>query len=154
MKMKTTLPILSFLLMALVGCGKNGEDFIELAKRRDLTVANPYVIRLAALYPLSADPVVEYTVTKNADGVNEYRLFVLKKAASETPKIGRHPAKVSRFDEHNFTVTIPVEKPHENSAHFYFNSEETPSTGYGIAPCKPVKEKLVHEEESESSTAI
>jgi hypothetical protein len=134
----TILSVLSLLLLTLIGCEKN---VVELSGRKDLTIMGDCcVITLTAAMPLAAIPTVEYTVTNNAEGENEYRLTVLKKADANTPKADRHRAEVSKFDDHRFTVTIPMENPYSKPTRFFLNGDESAFIGYA-----PVEKELEEE---------
>jgi hypothetical protein len=133
MKTKNLLPIFSFLLLTLVGCGKNE---VELSVEPfGLTTADPYVVKFTTKKPLAVTPIVEYTVTKNGD-VDEYMLMPLKKA-DVPPKAGVRRAEVSRIDDRRFSVEIPAESSLQNPSMFFFNHNRIPSiTFHGYAPAR------------------
>ena len=118
MSKKTFISILPFLLLALSGCRGNVNDPLK-------TVSISWnehacVIVFLAKKPFSVPPVVEYTITTNAEGVDEYVLIVLRKGASKTPKDGMYRAKAEmQSNKGAFTVTIPLENPTVRPASFF-----------------------------------
>jgi hypothetical protein len=141
MKTKTIIPIISFLLLALVGCGKNVVRPLNITGTA--TPDGQFVIDYEAFKPLPTPPVVEYTVTKDAEGVNNFVFTVLKKADSETPKAGIFRAEVEMLDDRRFRASIALEDS-DYPANFF------PSRGIQIskpALVKPTEEEQIPEAE-------
>jgi len=132
------IPILPFLLLALVGCGTNTVEPL----RRTLSAFHDdkHVEYFETTKPLVAVPVVEYTVTKNAKGENDVVMTVLKKAA-ETPKAGVLRAEVEMLDDRSFSASIPLKAPTDYPANFFLGDKPI-----GRAAIVPKKDRVTEEE--------
>ena len=100
------VPVLSFLLLALAGCGKNSLSSSDW--KMSLASSDGCTITFTIAKQLAEIPVVEYTITTDAEGKNKVNLVLLKKAITEVSKHGVYRADVSRLDDHRFSVKIPL----------------------------------------------
>ena len=101
-----------------------------------------YSIHFETTKPFEANPIAEYTLTKNTKGENNVVLSVLKRT-TETPKPGVHRAKVIMTDNRHFEVRIPLEES-DSPANFFLGRKLL----HRVA-ITPVKEIPVSETEEE-----
>ena len=108
---KAIIPMVSLLLLALVGCGTNtiGDSLIVTATASGRPDDYHYAIHFETTKPLAMEPIVEYIKTKNEAGENNVVLTVLKNA-TESPKSDVRRAKVAMAGERHFEVMLPLEK--------------------------------------------
>jgi len=147
--MKPIIPIISFLLVALVGCGTNTIE--QLKNTVQSYHDDRLVIGFEAITPLATVPVVEYTVTRNAKGENDVVLTVLRKAA-ETPKIGVHRAEVTMEDDRRFSVSIPLETPTDYHVNLFLGKKTLGSWGVPRPVEQPLEEPVTEEGEVKEQT--
>jgi hypothetical protein len=183
MKTNAIPHILSFLLLVLVGCGKNivepltvempvkapkaeftvlsglpgsvarkitydlsKVEFVDLSKKESTMFNDRHVIRFTTNEPLTTSPVVDYTVIKNTNGVNEVILTILEKSGSETAEFGVGRAEVVILDDNRFSVTIPLKTPDDYPANFFLG--DRPLFGIG-KPVESTEEEQMPESEDE-----
>ena len=111
---KTTVLLLSFMLLTLVGCGTNT---IGLSSPPSVRVTSDgFIVTFTTAKPLAALPTVEYTIATDMNGTtivkgeNTVNLTVLKTATTELPQAGVYRADVIKLDDHRFSVTIPLKE--------------------------------------------
>jgi len=115
--MKPGIPVISFLLLllALVGCGTNTVEPLKITAM-GRPAGDQYAIHFETPEPLTMAPVVEYTVTKNEKGENDFMLNVVKKAAQASNPDAHH-AEMTVMDDRRFIAYFPL---HNNTPSNFF----------------------------------
>ena len=97
--------VLVALLMCVVLVG-NERNTVRLQCTGVEWLPDQFELHFNVMKPLVTEPVVDYTVTKNAKGEKDVVLTVLKNVTG-VPKSGVHRATVRMIDEHRLVVTFP-----------------------------------------------
>jgi hypothetical protein len=145
MKTKNFVFILSLLLLALVGCGKNVvEPFKYAGSGVDDGVS---FILLDAITTPTTSPVVEYTMVKNLKGETDVTLTLLKKADSKNSREGVLCADVKLIDDNCFRVSIPM-KVSDYPAKIFLDGKQLTATRI-LNAAKSTEEEQIPETEDE-----
>ena len=128
--MKPIIPIISFLLLALVGCGTNTVEPLKITAM-GRPADDQYAIHFEAAEPLATAPMVEYSVAKNEKGENDFMLTFVKKVA-EVPNPNVHYAEITVIDDRRFVTYFPL---HNNTpSNFFLDGKQISGTRPGALP--------------------
>jgi len=146
--MKPIIPIISFLLLALVGCGTNTLNVTGTHVTGTKTTPDRFELYFDAMKPLATTPVVEYAVKKNKEGENDLILTVLRKAVKD-PKSGVRRAEVTMIDDRRFAASMSY-KLDVVPTNFIVNGKSAPFKIGSVLP--PDDNQVIEEEEMEEQT--